>query len=85
MTLTQYLGTGAVSRGKLTINTQLKTIVSKSPYLNDKNDVDAVVQEIQTVRDALSKVSGLAWVRPSTSQSTADFVNSVGFLSFAPQ
>jgi len=77
MTLTQYLGTGAVSRGRLTINSQLKTIVSKSPYLNDDNDKAAVVQGIQNLRDSLASVSGLQWIKPSKSQSSAAFVNSV--------
>ncbi|KAK3356573.1 cellobiose dehydrogenase [Lasiosphaeria hispida] len=77
MTLTQYLGTGSVSRGRLTINSQLRTIVSKSPYLNDNNDKAAVVQGVQNLRDALDKVSGLTWVRPSKSQSSSAFVDSI--------
>jgi len=77
MTLTQYLGTGSVSRGKLTINSQLKTTVSRSPYLNDANDKQAVVQGIQNLRDALSKVSGIQWIRPTSSQSSSAFVDSV--------
>ncbi|KAK3379639.1 cellobiose dehydrogenase [Lasiosphaeria ovina] len=77
MTLTQYLGTGSVSRGRLTINSQLKTIVSTSPYLNNAGDVAAVVQGVQNLRDGLAKVSGLTWIRPSSSQSSAAFVNSI--------
>lgn len=77
MTLTQYLGTGSVSRGKLTINNQLRTTVSKSPYLNDDNDKQAVVQGVQNLRDALAKVSGLQWVRPTSSQTSKAFVDSV--------
>lgn len=77
MTLTQYLGTGSVSRGRLTINSQLKTVVSKSPYLNDDNDKAAVIQGVQNLRDALGKVSGLLFVRPSSGQSSSAFVNSV--------
>jgi len=77
MTLTQYLGTGSVSRGRLTINQQLRTIVSTSPYLNNDGDKAAVVQGVQSLRDSLSKVSGLTWVRPTTSQTSQAFVNSV--------
>jgi cellobiose dehydrogenase (acceptor) len=77
MTLTQYLGTGAVSRGRLTINSQLKTVVSTSPYLNDNNDVLAVVQGVQNLRDAISKTSGVSFLKPSSSQSSTAFVNSV--------
>ncbi len=77
MTLTQYLGTGSVSRGRLTINSQLKTIVSKSPYLNDDNDKLAVIQGVDDLRDALNKVSSITWIKPTKSQSSTAFVNSV--------
>ena len=77
MTLTQYLGTGSVSRGRLTINSQLKTIVSKSPYLNNDGDKQAVIQGVQNLRDALAKVSGLQWIKPGASASSASFVNGV--------
>lgn len=77
MTVTNYLGTGSVSRGRLTINNQLKTIVSKSPYLNSAADKAAVVQSIENFRTAMKGVSGLTWVRPTTSQSTSAFVDSV--------
>lgn len=77
MTLTQYLGTGSVSRGKLTINNQLRTTVSKSPYLNDAQDRAAVVQGVENLRTALKNVNGLQWVRPSTGQSSAAFVDSI--------
>lgn len=77
MTLTQYLGTGSVSRGKLTINNQLRTTVSKSPYLNDAQDKAAVVQGVENLRNALKNVNGLQWVRPSASQSSVAFVDSI--------
>jgi len=77
MTLTQYLGTGSVSRGRLTINNQLKTVVSQSPYLNNAQDKAAVVAGVQSLRDALSKVSGLTWVRPTSGQTSDAFVNSI--------
>jgi cellobiose dehydrogenase (acceptor) len=77
MTLTQYLGTGSVSRGRLTINNQLRTIVSQSPYLNNAQDKAAVVAGVQSLRDALSKVSGLTWVRPTSGQTSEAFVSSI--------
>ncbi len=77
MTLTQYLGTGAVSRGRLTINSQLKTVVSKSPYLNDDGDKAAVVQGVENLRNGLSSVSGISWIKPTKSQSSSAFVNGV--------
>ena len=77
MTLTQYLGTGATSRGRLTINSQLKTIVSTQPYLRDDNDKQAVIQGVQNLQDALKSVSSIGWVRPSKGGSAASFVNGV--------
>ncbi|KAK0611698.1 cellobiose dehydrogenase [Immersiella caudata] len=77
MTVTQYLGTGSVSRGRLTINNQLRTIVSQSPYLNNAQDKAAVVAGVQSLRDALGKVSGITWVRPTSSQTSEAFVNSI--------
>ncbi|KAM7208564.1 hypothetical protein V8F20_001245 [Naviculisporaceae sp. PSN 640] len=77
MTLTQYLGTGSVSRGRLTINSNLRTIVSQSPYLNDANDRAAVIQGVQNLRDALSQVQNLTWIRPTASMNSTAFVNSI--------
>lgn len=85
MTVTNYLGTGSVSRGRLTINNQLKTVVSKSPYLNNAADKAAVVQSIENFRTAMKGVSGLTWVRPTTSQSSSAFVDSVSaFFLYRP-
>jgi len=78
MTLTQYLGTGAVSRGRLTINSQLKTIVSTSPYLNNDGDKQAVIKGVENLQAALASVSGLQWIRPAKGASAASFVNGVG-------
>jgi cellobiose dehydrogenase (acceptor) len=77
MTITQYLGTGTTSRGKMVIGTNLATRVSVPPYLRDTYDKEAVIQGIDFIRSALSKVSGLTWVTPTASQTTTAFVNSV--------
>ena len=80
MTITQYLGTGTTSRGRMTINGNLNTQVSTPPYLRDQLDKDAVIAGIDFIRGALSKVQGLTWVTPTTSQSTTAFVNSVCYI-----
>ncbi|KAK7998404.1 F-box domain-containing protein [Apiospora arundinis] len=47
MTLSQYLGRGATSRGRMTITPTLNTVVSTVPYLRDPEDVNAVIQGIK--------------------------------------
>lgn len=78
MTITQYLGNGAISRGRLTITPQLNTQVATAPYLRNATDKEAVIQGIDTMRAALKNVQGLTWIRPTDGQTTTAFVNSVG-------
>jgi hypothetical protein len=77
MTITQYLGNGAISRGRLTITPQLNTQVATAPYLKNATDKEAVIQGIDTMRSALSKVQNLTWIKPTAGQDTTAFVNSV--------
>lgn len=77
MTITQYLGNGAVSRGRLDITPQLATRVITPPYLRDAHDKEIVIAGIQSIRDILSQVPNLTWVVPAPSQNTTAFVNSV--------
>jgi cellobiose dehydrogenase (acceptor) len=80
MTLSQYLGRGSTSRGRMTISPRLDTIVSTPPYLRDQNDVDAVVRGIDNMRQALKGIGNLTWARPAANMSTTDYVKNVGFL-----
>lgn len=80
MTITQYLGTGSVSRGRLDITPQLNTRVITAPYLRNATDKEAVIAGIEHMRGVLSGVANLTWVRPTPEQTTTDFVNSVCFL-----
>ncbi|KAF1965471.1 FAD/NAD(P)-binding domain-containing protein [Bimuria novae-zelandiae CBS 107.79] len=77
MTITQYLGNGAISRGRLTVTPQLNTQVATAPYLRDAADKEAVIQGIDTMRAALDKVQGLTWIKPTAGQTTTAFVNSI--------
>jgi hypothetical protein len=77
MTITQYLGNGATSRGRLDITPQLNTRVNTQPYLRDAGDKEAMIKGIDYIRSVLSGVSGLTWITPTTSQTTTAFVNSV--------
>ena len=81
MTLSQYLGRGAVSRGRMTITEDLNTVVSTLPYLRNQGDIDAVIQGIEHLQAALANVKGLEFVYPAAGVSAADFVNTVSFSS----
>ncbi|KAL2786733.1 hypothetical protein BJX66DRAFT_341861 [Aspergillus keveii] len=77
ITITQYVGRGQTSRGKLTINSGLNTVVSTLPWLTDENDVDAVVQGFERLQEALANVSGLTWMFPTSNVSIPEFVDSL--------
>lgn len=77
MTMSQYLGRGATSRGRMTITSGLSTVVSTLPYLNDANDVAAVIQGIKNLKAALANVQNLTWEYPTADESVEDFVNNV--------
>ncbi|OAA59901.1 cellobiose dehydrogenase [Niveomyces insectorum RCEF 264] len=77
MTITQYLGTGSVSRGRMTITRRLDTRVSTPPYLHDDFDKEAVVEGIQYIVKTLAQVSNLTWIRPSPNVTVVDYVNSI--------
>jgi cellobiose dehydrogenase (acceptor) len=77
MTMSQYLGRGSVSRGRMTITPALDTVVTTAPYLHDENDKLAVIQGIKNLKAALSGIPNLQWIVPSANQSVEDFVNTV--------
>lgn len=74
--MSQYLGRGSTSRGRMTITANLDTVVSTLPYLRDQNDVDAVIQGIVNMQNALEGV-GLNWTYPAPGVTAAEFVNTV--------
>ncbi len=77
MTITQYLGTGTTSRGRMTITKQLNTVVSTPPYLRDAHDREAVIMGLNSLRASLNGVSNLGWISPSSGAATEQFVDSV--------
>ncbi|CAJ2514064.1 Uu.00g021830.m01.CDS01 [Anthostomella pinea] len=77
MTMSQYLGRGATSRGRMTITAALTTVVSTLPYLHDENDVQAVIQGIKNLQAALANVEGLTWTYPPANTTVEDFVNNM--------
>lgn len=80
MTITQYVGTGSTSRGRMAITPALTTRVSIAPYLRKAADKEAVVQGIEYIRNVLSQIHNLTWIAPPMNQSTTTFVNSVCLL-----
>ncbi len=77
MTLSQYLGRGVVSRGRMTITSGLATAVTEHPYLHNAGDLEAVIQGIKNVQNALSVIPNLTWVLPPPSGTVENYVNGV--------
>ncbi|KAI2625839.1 hypothetical protein GGR54DRAFT_654226 [Hypoxylon sp. NC1633] len=77
MIMSQYLGRGQTSRGRMTINSGLTTQVSVPPYLRDDNDKAAVIQGIENLRNALSTVENLEFQFPATNQTTQAYVDGI--------
>ncbi|KAK3369187.1 cellobiose dehydrogenase-like protein [Lasiosphaeria ovina] len=77
MTMSQYLGRGATSRGRMTITPGLGTVVSDVPYLKDANDKAVVIQGLVNLQNALKNVKGLVWQYPNATTSAADYVNNM--------
>nr|ADT70773.1 cellobiose dehydrogenase [Amesia atrobrunnea] len=77
MTISQYLGRGATSRGRMTITPSLTTVVSDVPYLKDPNDKEAVIQGIVNLQNALKNVAGLTWTYPNSSITPREYVDNM--------
>jgi cellobiose dehydrogenase (acceptor) len=75
MVMSQYLGRGAKSRGRMTISRALSTVVSTVPYLQNKDDIEAVIKGIENIQNALKSVPDLTWHYPAPGQSARDYVN----------
>ncbi|KAE8154660.1 hypothetical protein BDV25DRAFT_147246 [Aspergillus avenaceus] len=76
MTVSQYLGRGSTSRGRMTITSGLNTVVSTIPQLRDQADVDAVIKGIQNLQQAL-RGANLTWTYPAKNTTVVDFVNNM--------
>jgi hypothetical protein len=74
MVISQYLGRGKTSRGRITITPSLSMTVSELPYVNTDGDVAAIVQGIKNLKDVVAKNSKLTMKYPTATQSVEDFV-----------
>nr|ADT70777.1 cellobiose dehydrogenase [Stachybotrys bisbyi] len=78
MVISQYLGRGAVSRGRMTISQGLNTIVSTAPYLSNVNDLEAVIKSLENIANSLtSKVKNLKIEWPASGTSIRDHVTNM--------
>jgi cellobiose dehydrogenase (acceptor) len=77
MTITQYLGTGTTSRGRMGISSNMNTRVLTPPYLRDEADKDAVIKGFEYMRSTLSQIQNLTWITPTATQNITAWVNSV--------
>lgn len=77
MTITQYLGTGAQSRGRLTINKLLNMQATTAPYLHNDADKAAVIAGLEKVQGYFKSISNLTWIRPAPNETATHYVNSV--------
>ena len=82
MTLSQYLGRGVVSRGRMTITPALDTAVSTHPYLHNEADKEAVIMGIKNLQKALNVIPNITWVVPPSNTTVDDFVNNVSISFF---
>ncbi|TKX20231.1 cellobiose dehydrogenase-like protein 2 [Elsinoe australis] len=74
MVLSQYLGRGKTSRGKMTINKDLTLAIPSLPFVNTQGDIDAIVQGIKNVLAALAKNTRITVLAPAAGQTVEDFV-----------
>lgn len=80
MTLSQYLGRGVVSRGRMTITGDLSTAVTTHPYLHNPGDKEAVIQGIKNMVASLSTIKNLTFILPPANTTIDAWVNGVSLL-----
>lgn len=77
MTLSQYLGRGATSRGTLTITGALSMVVSDPPYLKSTGDKNAVIAGINNLLTAIKKIPSIVVEQPAAGVAVTDYVAAV--------
>ncbi len=75
VTLSQYLGTGMSSRGRIVIAPTLNMVTSIEPYVHTDDDVNAIIAGIAAMQEVLSVDPNVTFVSPTADQSAEDFVN----------
>lgn len=74
MVLSQYLGRGKTSRGRITITPSLTMTISEQPFVNTPGDIAAIVQGIKNLKEVVAKSPKLTMKFPTSTESVEDFV-----------
>jgi len=74
LTISQYLGTGATSRGRLSIRSNLNMAVTTTPYVKNDNDIQAIIKGVASLQSALSADSRITWYAPAAGQTAEQYV-----------
>lgn len=75
ITMSQYLGTGVVSRGRMTIDSNLGMHISVLPYLNNAADKEVVIRGVQSILNAASGKNGITFLHPAAGVTATQYVN----------
>ncbi|KAF8453744.1 cellobiose dehydrogenase [Kalaharituber pfeilii] len=76
VTVSQYLGTGMTSRGRLGISSTLTTSILTAPYLKNEADIQAVIKGLNNFMTAAKKISSVTFIHPTPSQTAEQYVRS---------
>ncbi|CUS12879.1 unnamed protein product [Tuber aestivum] len=75
VTLSQYLGTGTKSRGRMTIFPNLDMAITGNPFLTDASDTEAVILGVQSFLDAASTDDSITILHPAPGLTATEYVN----------
>jgi len=84
MTLSLYLGRGAISRGRTVITKGLTMEVATLPY-GDPNDLATVAIAIDHMVSALKTIPNITWNLPPSNMTSTEYVASVRCSSYSSQ
>ncbi|KAK8020386.1 carbohydrate-binding module family 1 protein [Apiospora arundinis] len=77
MIMSQYLGRGSTSKGRMTITPGLSTFVAEHPYLRTPGDKEAVIKSLDNLRSALGNYPNLTWAVPTKNVTTEAYLNTL--------
>jgi len=77
ITISQYLGRGSTSRGSLSINGALSIFVSKAPYLQTKEDLEAITTSLKNLQKVIARDPEITWEVPANNQTIEDYLASL--------
>ena len=75
--MSQYLGRGSTSKGRMTITPGLSTFVAEHPYLRTPGDKEAVIKSLNNLRSALGNYPNLTWSVPTKNVTTEAYLDTL--------